>query len=354
MLKKALCVMTVLTMCMCLTACSKTVDYSKVQYTEVKNEVTDEYVNEQLEAMVGYYYKEIETDKIVVEDGDIITIKLSAMSNGEELPVDTPEMTVNTGDKDGYLDEFLNNCIGSELNVEKTFDVTVPNSDNTDTENADENTNNSVITYTITVTGIKEAGKFEIDDELAQYCGFDTLDELKIAIKVDAEASMKAENEFLTQVNVLNAYAEIAGLEVKEEDITSLYESELANMQSQAEMFGYELNDMLFEMYGMTLESYEEFLKESCSAQVLYEMVTDDIIAKEKLEIKDESKEAELVKLAEDYGTDVETLKTNMYEEILNESICTLLLKLFILDVLAMRLERMTPTLSEWCSNLLS
>ena len=317
MLKKALCVMTVLAMCLGMTACGKAhADYSKIQYTEVKTEVTDEYIDSQLESMVEYYYKEIETDKTIVEDGDIITITLSAMSDGEELPVDTPEMVINTGDKAGYLEDFLSNCIGSELNVEKTFDVTIPYSDYTDAENVAD----SVITYTITVTNISEAGKYEIDDELAQACGFGTLEELKMAIKVDAAAELEAENEYLTQVNALNAYADFVGLEVKEEDITSLYESELANMQSQAEMFGYELGDMMLEAYGMTLDSYKEFLMESCSSQVLYELVTDDIIAKEKLKLTDDLKETELAKLAEDYGTDTETLKTNLDEETLNNS----------------------------------
>lgn len=320
MLKKLTSIMITLLILVSVTACGKTeekveeFDYSKIVYTEVKTEVTDEMILDRINELIDSSYKEIETDRTTVQDGDIINVTFSCFKDGVQTGETVENQLIYTFDKESYIPGFVDSCIGLELNTEKEFDIIFP-------EDSEHPLSGQTLTYKLTVVRISEAGKYEVNDELAKECGFSTLDELKEAIRIELGMTNATDNEFYTQYNALKAYVEYCSLEINENTINELYNTEIETLESNAELAGYTVEQLTTEAYGMTEAEYREYLKESCEAQTYYEAVTDDIIKRENLVITDELKTSGLERLVEGYSTDAETLKSSMDEEVLNESI---------------------------------
>src|SRR6478736_2394855 len=172
-----------------------TVDEAKVEDEAVEQRLTD------LRARFGTL-KGVDR---AVQDGDFVSIDLSAEIDGEQID-EVTGVSYEVGSKnmlDG-LDEAL---IGMTADETKTFTAPLAGGDQ---EGQDAN-------CTVTVTAVKERELPELDDEFAQLASeFDTLEELKADLAQKAEIDAKFAQGVAARDQLLDALLEKVEVPVPE------------------------------------------------------------------------------------------------------------------------------------------
>ncbi len=144
-------------------------DISKIEVTVEDATVTDDDVNEQVEALRERFATFIEVDRAAV-DGDFLTIDLSAAKDGEKIDAAQAEAMPYQIGKATMLDGLDEAVIGLKPGQDKTFQTTLVGGDLAGQD----------VEVTVKVTEVKQQELPELDDEFAQLASeFDTVDELR-------------------------------------------------------------------------------------------------------------------------------------------------------------------------------
>lgn len=125
-----------------------------------------------------------------IEDGDVITLDISAIS--EELPLlsqENQQLTVTEADTTN-LPGLYSRLLGLGAGETRVIEVLVP-------EDADNPMAGKAITYTVTINEVKQQILPELDDELAQEVGdnFPTLASLRERVESDLRARQQTEQD---------------------------------------------------------------------------------------------------------------------------------------------------------------
>ena len=152
-------------------------DFSDIELTVDEVKVDDADIQERLDALRARFGTLVGVDR-AVQDGDFVSIDLSAEVDGEEVDsVKGVSYEVGSGNMLEGLDEAL---VGMSADETKQFTAPLAGGDRAGQQ----------AECTVTVTAVKERELPELDDEFAQLASeFDTLDELR------ADVARAAENE---------------------------------------------------------------------------------------------------------------------------------------------------------------
>jgi trigger factor len=177
-------------------------DYASIKIAEESTEVTEEDVQERLEAMrenVATW----EPVERAVEMGDLATLKVTMQIDGESI-IDTETEFVLTADNPRPVPGFTEQLVGMEVDVEKQFTITVPD------DFEDEQYRGKEAEFVATVTDLKAKVLPELDDEFARTVGeeYDTLDALKAHIQQQAEEEASTASRNAHREKVIDALIE--------------------------------------------------------------------------------------------------------------------------------------------------
>jgi len=179
-------------------------DFSDIELTVDEATVSDDEVTKRLDDLRARFgtLKGVER---AVQDGDFVSIDLSAEIDGEEIDA-VKGVSYEVGSKnmlDG-LDEAL---VGMSADETKTFTAPLAGGDQ---EGQDAE-------CTVTVTAVKERELPELDDEFAQLASeFDTLDDLKADLAQKAEIDAKFAQGVAARDQLLDALLEKVEVPVPE------------------------------------------------------------------------------------------------------------------------------------------
>lgn len=171
-------------------------DFSDIELTVDPAVVSDDAVTERLDALRARFGTLVGVDR-AVQDGDFVSIDLSAEIGGEEID-SVKGISYEVGSKNMLegMDEAL---VGMAVDETKTFVAPLAGGDQ---EGQDAN-------CTVTVTAVKERELPELDDEFAQLASeFDTLDELKDDLTKKAEIDAKFAQGVAARDQLLDAILE--------------------------------------------------------------------------------------------------------------------------------------------------
>ena len=178
-------------------------DYKGLEITVPKIEVTDEAVEQVLQGQ-RERMADLRPVERAVQKGDFLTMNYSATLDGQPVKDLIPEsqayIAENTGylvkaDDASFLPGFCEQLIGMNAGESKEVKVTMPE------EGADEAIAGKEVTYSVTVSEIKEAILPELNDEFAaQMVPGKTLDEVRGIIRESLTA--QAEQKDLEQKRI--------------------------------------------------------------------------------------------------------------------------------------------------------
>ncbi|KJK12449.1 trigger factor [Terrabacter sp. 28] len=249
-------------------------DFSDIELTVDEAKVEDEAVEQRLTDLRARFGTLKGVDR-AVQDGDFVSIDLSAEIDGEQIDSVTG-VSYEVGSKNMLegLDEAL---IGMTADETKNFTAPLAGGDK-EGQDAD---------CTVTVTAVKERELPELDDEFAQLASeFDTLDELKADLTAKAEVDAKFAQGVAARDKLLEAILEKIEVPIPE----SVVEAEV---HSHLEGEG-RLED----------DEHRAEVDESTRKGLKTQLVLDAIAEKEEVKVEQQELIEFLVMSSQQYGMD--------------------------------------------------
>lgn len=294
-------------------------EYKGISVENVKYEVTDADVENQLKSMQERNSRVEIKSEGTVENGNIAVIDFKGFVDGVAFAGgEGTDYALEIGSK-SFIDTFEEQLIGLAKGESKEVAVTFPE------QYGNEELNGKAATFEVTIKEIKVKEYPALDDDFAQEASeFDTIEELKADIKKKAEDSNEAKSKAEYQEKVLNKVAENAKVEIpavmvkKEEDVM------LQDLEYRLQYQGMDLK-AYYQYTNSTEETVRGYMKESAEKRVRMDLVLDKVAAVEKIEATEEEITAKAQELAKQYGeNDIEKmtqLLLNSQKELLKSDI---------------------------------
>ena len=209
------------------------------------------------------------------------------------------ELTLGSG---AFIPGFEDQLIGCKAGDEKDVVVTFP-------ENYTKELAGKEATFKCRIHEVKETIKPELDDEFAKDVSeFDTLDELKADLKKQL-SEKKAEDARRDLENQLLEQA-IDGMEAEIPEVmfTKRADEMINDYAYRLQAQGIDLQTYLQYM-GQDMDAFRATFKDGAEKQVKASLVLEAIVAAEKLEATEDEINAEIDKLAQQYGMEAEQIK---------------------------------------------
>ena len=149
----------------------------------------------------------------------------------------------------------------------------------------------------------------ELDDEFAQDVSeLDTLDELKKDIENKLKEQKAKEEENYKRNSLVEKASEQAEIDLPDVMVEHEIDHMLQHFEQQLQMQGVNL-DQYAQFTGQEKSEIREQFKEDAEKKVRANLVLEAIAAQENVEVSDEETEAEVKKLAEQMGRDIEEIR---------------------------------------------
>ena len=277
--------------------------YKGVEVEKTDVTVSDEEVDAELaaEQEKNASYNEI-TDRPVA-DGDKINLNFEGFvdgvafegGKGEDYP-----LTIGSG---SFIPGFEEQLVGVEIGKEIEVNVTFP-----------ENYQSAELAgkpavFKCTVLKITEKVLPELNDEFADDVSeFSTLEEYKADIRKNLEVKKEEKARTEKENKVIDAIIADSEIEIPEPMLKAQQEQIVDEFAQRLQSQGLNI-DQYFSYIGGSREKMMEEVKDQADKRIRTRLVLEEIVKAENIVATEEDFEVELGKLAEAYGTDVDTVK---------------------------------------------
>lgn len=213
------------------------------------------------------------------------------------------EMVLQAGDSTP-LPGFAEAVVGLSPGEDKTFTLTVPEDD------GEEDLRGQEATVTVHLHTVREQDVPPLDDELAMMVGtYDTLDELRAALREEMESAALQEAESGYLDKVLEAMIEQAHqVEYPPQAIDREAEILMDRMGQNLAGTGMDL-DRFLALIGKTREMYKQEIHPSAEDRLRKRLVLREIIELERLAADEEEIEQEIERLVEGAGPEADQMR---------------------------------------------
>lgn len=195
-------------------------DYQGVTVHYNEPQVSDEDVNQRLEALREQKAQYITIDPRPVEDGDYAMVSLDSLA-GAEPPVHQDEMTLHVGDPD-TLPGFTEALRGMSPEEEKEFDVAYPE------DYGQERLAGKTIRFRAKLKAVRKKELPELNDEFAKDLGdFNSLEELREAVRKSIFREREAAAQNAAKEELVDRLVEVHDFPVPEAFVNHQIESDL-------------------------------------------------------------------------------------------------------------------------------
>lgn len=284
--------------------------YKEVEVDDIEEpgEVTDEDVENYIEAVLTQYGTTEQITDRAVASGDTVNIDFVGKIDGEEFDGGSSEaynLQIGSGSFiEGFEDSIIGHMPGETFDWNGKFPDDYQNTDYAGKD----------VTFTITVNYIcGETTYPELTDEFVQTVSEEskTVDEYKEEIK--NLISNNSTTDYDTQLQEAAWEAVVEKAEIKgypEGEVEKNTQDLIDQYKQLAENYGMEYSDFLQQYYGFSEEDFEEQAKSAAEESIKQRLIAEAIADKEKLTPKnDEEWQKEYEALAEEYGyEDVDAL----------------------------------------------
>jgi len=296
-------------------------EYRGLEVPREEVEVSDEQVDEQLEQMRGQFATLAAVEDRPVQEGDFVIIDFRGerMTTGEPLEGGQAEDYMLEVGRGELLPDFEQNLVGMKAGERKQFGVTFP------MEYTEESLRGQSILFHVHVKEIKERDLPPLDDEFAKEASeFETLEELRAAVReqLEAAAEQRVDGEFRTRV--LDAVAEKAEVEVPEVMVDEKVEEMLESFERSLRAQGIE-PAQYYQLAGTSAEEVKDRVRPDAADTIKKELTLDAVASAERILADEDEVMHQIEHLAEDSDRDpeeiTETLRKNGTYALLEEEI---------------------------------
>jgi trigger factor len=227
-----------------------------------------------------------------VQDGDYLTIDLSASVDGELVPgSESKGLTYEVG-SDNLIPGLDDAVRGKKEGDESTFQTELKQGDYAG-RTAD---------VTVTIVGVKEKVLPELDDEFATTASeFDTLDELKADLTDRLEKMRRYEQGAQARDKLLDKLLELVDVPLPESAVKAEVDGREHNLGHELERYGMS-REVYLETIEKTDEEFRAETREASEKAVKSQLVLDALADKEELTVEQEELTDHLIRRAQQSG----------------------------------------------------
>ena len=278
-------------------------EYKGLKAEKVIAKVEDSEIDAQVNAMAERNARMVEVTDRAAQMGDTVTFDFEGFCDGEAFEGGKAEKYALELGSGQFIPGFEEQIAGKNIGDEFDVNVTFPS------DYGAENLAGKDATFKCKLHEIKFRELPAIDDEFAKDVSeFDTLEALKENLKAKAlERKQKISEEEMENDLVQQIVDSIEG-EIPE----AMYENRL---NQSVEEFAYRLQSqgLNLETYlkytNSTIDEFKKSFRPQAESQVKFRLALEKIVELEKIEATEEDINAQLEKMAKDYGMEVEQIK---------------------------------------------
>lgn len=282
-------------------------DYKGLEVNRQSTEVTDEEVDAQIEQRREGLAEMVVKEDGAVEDGDTATIDFAGYANGEAFEGGTSEnydLEIGSG---SFIPGFEEQVVGMKTGEEKEVEVTFPE------EYHAAELAGQPATFKVKVNEIKTKEVPELDDELAKELdeNVSSVEELRTSVKNELAEVKKNDSETALRDDLVEQAASNAEMEIPDAMIESEIDRMMQDFEQRLQMQGMNL-DLFFQFSGQDEEQLREQMKDDALSRVRVSLTLEAIGKEENVEVSEEEVNAELQKMSEQFGMEVEQIKATL------------------------------------------
>ncbi len=278
-------------------------DYKGIRVERPSVQVTEEEVDRLLDAL-RERFAELEPVARPAAAGDYVLVDLRATIHGEEVPEATrPDFLyeVGAGEFTGKLDEELQGARAGDI---LKFNATL---DDRFGERAGKE-----VAFQVLVKEVKAKRLPAADDDFARTASeFDTLEELRAALREQLEANKRRAVEEEVRDRVLRALVERTEVDLPETLVQEEVEHRLTHARERAEQLGLTL-ERLLELQGMDELRFRAEAREHAERAIVADLVLEAVARAEDLQVTAEELAREVERLARALGREPKEVATSL------------------------------------------
>ena len=246
--------------------------------------------------------------------GDTAVIDFEGFKDGEPFQGGKGENYSLELGSGSFVPGFEEQVIGMKAGDEKDLDITFP-------ENYAPELAGAAVVFKVKVHEVKEKQEPEVDDEFAKDVSeFDTLEEFKkdLGEKLKARRQEQADRDFETAV--IDALIEKLECDVPQAMIDYRADKMLEDYANRIQSQGIGFEDYL-RMMGMSMDDMRAQSKTAADRAVRSDLALEAVAAAEGITASDEDVDAEVAKLAEQYGMEADKVRSIIKDEDLRKDL---------------------------------
>ena len=206
-----------------------------------------------------------------------------------------------------FIPGFEEQMVGMKQGEEKDVEVTFP-----EEYHAAELAGKPAV-FKVKVNEIKAKEVPELDDELAKEIDeeVESLDALRAKLKEKTAEEKKTASETALRDDLVEAAARNAEIDIPEVMISSEVDRMMEEFEQRLQMQGMNL-ELYFQFSGQDEEHFARQMQDDAQNRVRVSLALEAIGKAENIEVAEEDINAELQKMSEQFGMDVEQIKTTL------------------------------------------
>lgn len=283
--------------------------YKDIEIDNIEVEVTEEEINETIERERKNSARTITVEDRPVKDEDIVTIDFEGFVDDVAFDGGKGEDFDLTIGSHSFIDTFEEQLIGKNIGDDVEVNVTFP-----ETYHVDDLKGKPAL-FKVKIKGIKENELPELDDDFAsEVSEYDTFEEYKKSVEDHLKEKKADEAKTKKEDAVIAAIIEDAKMDIPEAMLKTEQRSIVRDFSERLQMQGMNI-DQYYMYTGTNEEQMMEQVKEQAERRIKTRLVCEAVVDAEKIEVSEEELDAELKKLADQYGLELDKVKNEFMDE---------------------------------------
>lgn len=282
--------------------------YKGVQVTKVDTTVTDEEVDNALETERQKNSRMVTVTDRAAAMGDTAVIDYEGSVDGVPFEGGKAENHSLELGSHSFIDTFEDQIVGHNAGDEFDVNVTFP------AEYHAADLAGKAAVFKVKVNEIKVKEVPELDDDFAQDVSeFDTLAEYKEEVRKNLTTEKENEAKRTKEDEAIAKIIEKSEMDIPEAMIETQCENMLNDFANRIAQSGLSMEQYM-QFSGMTIDKLKEQVRPEAEMRIKSSLVLEQIAKEENIEISDEEVDAEIEKMAAQYGMEADKLKEYMGE----------------------------------------
>ena len=277
--------------------------YMGVTVTKIDTSVSDEEVDEALEKERNNNARTINVTDRPVAQGDTAVIDFEGFVDGVAFEGGKGENHSLEIGSHTFIDTFEDQLVGKNVGDEVDVNVTFPEQ----YQAAD--LAGKPATFKVKINEIKAKELPELDDEFAKDVSeFDTLAEYKEDLRKHLEVEKENEAKRTKEDEAIKKIIDKSTMEIPEAMIETQCENMINEFAQRIAQSGLSMEQYM-QFSGMTIDGLKEQVRPEAETRIKSSLVLEQIAKEENIEVSEDEINAEVEKMAAQYGMEADKLK---------------------------------------------